>query len=340
MSGISPNDLFLAPCSRTNKEGTYRHFQDTVADGLDPEIYDEIPDFERGRVSVWGVVSGNQSHWEQMEPGDIVLFYTKTKVYTHIGRVIETQENPELAEKIWTPYDEGRRVSDIDEPWPYIFYLTDIEQVDIPSPDFHDDIGWSSYYPQSFTRVVDHRRQRLIDNYGSLAAALRHHRIETTVEDPDKLETETERLLSPSTEEPELTSEPEYTGQKRKTRSRAFREAVREAYDDTCAFCGAQRRTIAGTPEVEAAHIYPKSEDGTDAVQNGIALCRFHHWAFDTGWAAISDEFEILIRDRPDQETYDELQDLAGDQLSLPDEPSHHPLPKFLKAHRELNGFE
>ncbi|ELZ31534.1 restriction endonuclease-like protein [Halorubrum distributum JCM 10247] len=91
---------------------------------------------------------------------------------------------------------------------------------------------------------------------------------------------------------------------------------------------------------MEAAHIYPKSEDGVDAVQNGIALCRFHHWTFDTGWTGVSDNFEIIVRDRPERETYDEIQNLAGDNMILPDDPSHHPLPKFLKAHRELNGFE
>jgi putative restriction endonuclease len=301
---ISPNNLFLAPCSRTNKEGTYRHFVDTVEDGLDPTAYSGVPEFEQDRVAVWGVVGGNEAHWRQMEPGDVVLFYTKTKVYTHIGRVIETQENAELADQIWTTYDEGRRVKDIDEPWPYIFYLTDIKEVNIPSEDFHADIGWNSYYPQSFTRVVDERRQLLIDRYGSLAAALRHHRTETAVEDPEEFEEETEDLLSPPTEEPALTGESSYTEEKQKTRSRAFREAVRQAYDETCAFCGAQRKTISGTPEVEAAHIYPKSEDGIDAVQNGIALCKFHHWAFDTGWAAVDDDFEIMIRDRPEQESY------------------------------------
>lgn len=336
----TPGNLFLAPCSRTNKENTYKHFVDTVLDGIDPTTYSDIPGFEQDRVSVWGVVGGNQSHWEKMQSGDVVLFYTKTKVYTHIGRVIKKQESPELGQQLWTPYDEGRRVKDLNEPWPYIFYLTDIEEVNIPSTDFHADIGWSTYYPQSFTRVVDDRRQRLIDSYGSLAAALRHHRTETAVEDPDEFEEQTESLLSKSAKEPDLTDETEYTEQRQRIRSRAFREAVREAYEETCAFCGAQRRTIAGTPEVEAAHIYPKSEDGVDAVQNGIALCRFHHWAFDTGWAAIDDEYEIVIRERPDQETYDDLRELDGDKILLPDDSQYRPLPKFLEAHRELNGFE
>lgn len=337
---ITPDNLFLAPCSRTNKETTYRHFQDTILDGIDPTEYEEAPEVEQERVAVWGVVSGNQSHWEAMAPGDIVLFYTKTKVYTHMGRVVATQENRELGNEFWTTYDEGRRVKDLSEPWPYLFYLTDIERVNIPSPEFHEDIGWSTYYPQSFTRVVDRRRAKLIDAYGSLAAALRHHRTHTAVDDPDAVDQHKESLLTPATEEPTLTDDADYREQERRVRSRAFREAVREAYDETCAFCGAQRYTIAGTPEVEAAHIYPKSEDGADDIQNGIALCKFHHWAFDTGWATISDDYRIVIRDRPGRDAYTDLEHLAGEPIRLPDNPEYRPHPTFLSAHRQLNGFE
>lgn len=47
-----------------------------------------------------------------------------------------------------------------------------------------------------------------------------------------------------------------------------------------------------------------------------------------------------MIRDQPGRDTYRDLQNLDGDRLNLPTEPAHHPLPKFLTAHRELNGFE
>jgi putative restriction endonuclease len=46
--------------------------------------------------------------------------------------------------------------------------------------------------------------------------------------------------------------------------------------------------------EVEAAHIVPHGAFGRDEVFNGIALGRFHHWAFDVGWFTLRDNFKVL----------------------------------------------
>jgi len=339
--GVTPENLFFAPCSRSNKQNTFPQFQNTVLNGIDPDAYEESPNFDEDRIAVWGVVSGNKSKWDHMIPGDVVLFYTKQRVYTHMARVVEKQHNAELARRIWKTYDEGRRVADINEPWPYIFYLDSVEQVDIPSSDIHADIGWDTYYPQSFTRVIDRRREMILEKYGSIAACLRHHREHSSVEDPDEVGELTTSLLEPDVEVPNLTTdEDEYETQRRRTRSRAFRDAVRAAYDDQCAFCGSRRRTVAGTPEVEAAHIYPRSENGVDDLRNGIALCKFHHWAFDSGWATLNTSHEIEIRDKPDREAYDDLQHLDGQSIRSPEQERYKPEEKFIEAHRELHGFE
>ncbi|SIS19199.1 HNH endonuclease [Natronorubrum thiooxidans] len=337
-----PKNIFLAPCSREQKEGTYRHFQDTVLNGVDPSTYPEIPEFEDDEIAVWGVVSGNQSAWEQMDSGDVLLFYTKRKSYTHAATVLTTQENDTLAQKLWTPYDEGRRVEDITEGWPYIIYLTNIKRVDIHSEAFHEDIGWQTFYPQSFTRVIEERKERLVSKYGSLTEALRQHTQNDLGEAPEAITEETEQMLSETEREPPelMESETEYTETQRRVRSSAFREAVLKAYDESCAVCGAQRYSPAGNPEVEAAHIYPKSEGGSDDVRNGLALCKFHHWAFDNGWISITDEHEIIVREKPGEEAYDELTSFDGKSLSLPEKSDHHPHQIFLREHRRLHGFE
>ncbi|WP_244531481.1 HNH endonuclease [Halogranum amylolyticum] len=64
---------------------------------------------------------------------------------------------------------------------------------------------------------------------------------------------------------------------------------------------GKSRETPSGDPEVEAAHIYPRSENGADDPRNGLALCKLHHWAFDSGWLAVSDDYEILVKDVPSE---------------------------------------
>lgn len=79
-------------------------------------------------------------------------------------------------------------------------------------------------------------------------------------------------------------------------RNRGFRQAVVEAYKCKCAICGLKIQSPdALSWEVEAAHIVPNRSFGRDDVCNGIALCHLHHWAFDVGWFALSDDYSIQV---------------------------------------------
>lgn len=78
-------------------------------------------------------------------------------------------------------------------------------------------------------------------------------------------------------------------------RFRGFRQAVIEVYDFRCAICGLKINSPDSLCwEVEAAHIVPHGSFGRDDVFNGIALCRFHHWAFDVGWFTLLDDLKVL----------------------------------------------
>lgn len=82
-------------------------------------------------------------------------------------------------------------------------------------------------------------------------------------------------------------------------RARGFRQAVIEAYDYKCAFCGMKINSPDSLLwEVEAAHIVPHSSMGKDDIWNGLALCHLHHWAFDVGWFTLQDDFKILVSPR------------------------------------------
>jgi hypothetical protein len=79
-------------------------------------------------------------------------------------------------------------------------------------------------------------------------------------------------------------------------RVRGFRQAVIEVYDFRCAVCGLKINSPDSVWwEVEAAHIVPHGSFGRDDLFNGIALCRFHHWAFDVGWFAVLDNYKIRL---------------------------------------------
>lgn len=66
--------------------------------------------------------------------------------------------------------------------------------------------------------------------------------------------------------------------------ARVFARAVSYAYGHRCMFCGAKLGGVADIRSgIESAHILAWSAYDLDVVQNGIALCKLHHWAFDAG---------------------------------------------------------
>ena len=70
---------------------------------------------------------------------------------------------------------------------------------------------------------------------------------------------------------------------RRRRRDPNFREAVLTAYERRCAVCDFDLRLRDDLMGLEAAHIQWHSHGGPDRVANGLALCTFHHGAFDRG---------------------------------------------------------
>ena len=220
--------------------------------------------------------------------------------------------------------------------------LIDAVSSNIPVHFFYQGSGESDWEYQGLVDVLDYEFEEQ-DGRQVLVFTMEHQDgANPETEEPRKKTVSEERtnLERALDKEPQLTTdESEYTEARRRARDTAFSELVRQAYDDTCAVCGRSRETPDGNPEVEAAHIYPKRKGGSDDVRNGLALCKLHHWAFDTGWLGVSDDYEILVKDAPDREGYYELKQLEGDRLHLPENEDAEPHPMFLEQHREIHGF-
>lgn len=130
--------------------------------------------------------------------------------------------------------------------------------------------------------------------------------------------------------------------------ARAFRQAVIQSYDFKCAFCGLKIPSPDSLLwEVEAAHIVPHSFNGKNDILNGLALCHIHHWAFDTGWLSLADDFTILVSpnvhslsaDLGKIGQWDIIRMFSNKKVKiyLPDKRELYPHFKSIRWHRENN---
>ena len=78
-------------------------------------------------------------------------------------------------------------------------------------------------------------------------------------------------------------------------RSSAFPRRVGREYEWKCAVSGISLRTPSGLSEIEASHIVPVNEGGTDDMRNGLALCQSLHWAFDHGLFGIDSDRTVYV---------------------------------------------
>lgn len=79
---------------------------------------------------------------------------------------------------------------------------------------------------------------------------------------------------------------------KRRLHQRSFRERVLNAYQNHCALCNLRHVEL-----LDAAHIIGDSEEtGEPIIQNGLALCKIHHAAFDQNIIGINPDYRIKIR--------------------------------------------
>lgn len=105
-----------------------------------------------------------------------------------------------------------------------------------------------------------------------------------------------------------------------------FRERVLHAYREQCSFCRLKHLEL-----LDAAHIIPDSDpEGKPIVQNGIALCKLHHAAFDSNILGIRPDFIVEVR----KDVLDEhdgpmlqhgLQELNNKKIILPSQENLQP---------------
>jgi putative restriction endonuclease len=121
-------------------------------------------------------------------------------------------------------------------------------------------------------------------------------------------------------------------------RSRLFRGVIMRLYDYTCAACRFRLVTLDGTTAVDAAHIVPFSVSQDDGIGNGLALCKIHHWAFDSGLISIDDNFCLLVSSAFEERGNEAflLRGLQTQKIFLPKQKPFFPALTNIQKHREI----
>ena len=123
---------------------------------------------------------------------------------------------------------------------------------------------------------------------------------------------------------------------RRRLHQRAFRERVISAYREQCAMCRLRHERL-----LDAAHIIADADArGEPRVDNGLALCKIHHAAFDQHILGVRPTYEIVVREDVLREIDGPmlkygLQELHGGRIVLPTRHALQPSRELLEARFE-----
>jgi putative restriction endonuclease len=126
-----------------------------------------------------------------------------------------------------------------------------------------------------------------------------------------------------------------YSWQKKQQRKYGFGLRIRNNYTDKCALCRASIKTPRGESLVEGAHIIPWSKSNNDDPRNGLALCKTHHWMFDSYLLTIKPDYRIKLSQwlKTESERIDNTISLDKTKILLPADKRYLPNKKALNNH-------
>lgn len=304
---------FLVPASdaeaRTN-------LKKTIYDKVPLSQIESLPDAVKGlaeaaseddRFNAWGCRQNREVTWEKLSAGDLCLFY-QSGMFVAIGRVASKIRSSALGKNLWG-----------DAVWEYCYFLTDVEEIAIPSSVGLRALGYEKdFAPRGFAivnrqddsnqpfPVTDNVVMELEASNASAKPALKKAvasitaapeppqaddgQVDTqmfdTVNDLESagVDLSDEALKDQLAKAGTLTPEQETALVKRFRRCQKLAKEVKELYAGKCQVCGFTfEKKKSGEPYAEAAHIVALGDGGPDKLQNLLCLCPNHHKMLDHG---------------------------------------------------------
>lgn len=152
--------LYVAVCA---EDTANKDFEETIRKGVPSKRLRRFTskdlDWSKDRIGVWGPDTGR---WEDVEPGDLVLFYTEGE-WAAVGKVATVgEDNPELCEELWPAMSEGDLSGGV-------VYFDEITELSLPLRLFAFEAGYElRYNPRMFSAPGPEVQTRLRDRFGSL----------------------------------------------------------------------------------------------------------------------------------------------------------------------------
>jgi hypothetical protein len=155
-----------------------RHFEDTIQRKrtigevkrfLPPGEIEKLENIYHGSAFIaWGAVPGpmNESRWEKMEPGDVVLVYNHGRIRL-AGEIAAKARNRDLARYFWKENEAG-------STWELMYFIVNEERTDVPIEKLNPLFGYqSNYRPQGFSMINEAAVSSFAQNYGDILGVLK-----------------------------------------------------------------------------------------------------------------------------------------------------------------------
>ncbi|MFA6427398.1 MAG: HNH endonuclease [Candidatus Magasanikbacteria bacterium] len=304
--------IFLAP--RSN-ESSYDNFKSTIEHGIDynriePFLEQEGKDIlsKENKVYAWGNREVLKSRWDRMQPGDVVLFYSKGN-FVMAGNLLYKQFSPEISDALWPRLEKYGN-----QPWSCLFFVHNLRPVLIPLSDINRLANYKeNNILQGFQPLNEEGLMNVLEKYGSVdnfvnlyitgvtadgLAKLNEiaskgaeettpndlESVDKIVKDQDIQDVITQlQAMSTKTTTQRITAKVE-----KLKRDYLIVRKLKDVYHDECQICGFTIEKDNGERYSEVAHIQALGDGGPDHVKNMLVLCPNHHKMLDYGRLSIN----------------------------------------------------
>jgi putative restriction endonuclease len=205
-------------------------------------------------------------------------------------------------------------------------------------PKLREDVDYAYLDSELFDLLQDPgSRQELIDSLVAAWFSSKDKRLEDILQVNQDFQNYNLEEIENIANSAILEEEPKFYLKKSVVRNAFFRKAIVHIYDYRCAFCRLKVIRTLTQSIVDGAHIKPFSQFYDSRVNNGISLCKNHHWAFDHGWFGIDDEYKIIVASDLQEESphAKPMKDFHSEILLLPSSEQYFPKLEALQWHRK-----